>query len=139
MAQKIILIIIISFVKIGNSEETIRINNVFLCFITCAFYLAAQIKFQPFINEELNNFSIKSSVILLINIFLGIFCSVASDFKLIIILLLILGVINVSFILIIAKKYFVLQVITQKKEIKCLTKFINFFKKILGKGYFVIF
>lgn len=116
MAQKVLLIIVISFVKIGNSETTIRLNNVFICFIICSLYLWAQINYNPFMNDQLNEFSITATRFLLVNIFFGLFSSVASDDFLMLFILAIFIIYNFVFVLGMVKNFLVLQIIFRKKK-----------------------
>lgn len=129
---------IISFVKLGECEEVRKTNNVFFCFIICAIYLLAQIKSQPFMNQELNDFSLKSSVILLINIFLGIFSSVSHDLNFSFILFTFLSIFNLLFVILILKKYFVIQLLTKKNlNNQFLKNLIEKSKIILEHGYYI--
>lgn len=122
--------------KIGDTEETIRINNVFFCFIVCSIYLWAQIKYKPFLNEEMNNFSLQTSIMMLINIFLGLFSSISKDFSLMFALLVVLALINIIFIIGIFKKYLILQLITIKNTKKSFNSIILRCRKIFEKGFF---
>lgn len=127
---------IISFIKLGNSDEIKRVNNVLLSFIISAIYLWAQIHFQPFMVDELNDFSSKASVIMLITIFLGIFSSVANDNLLILILFIFLLTINIIFVIIMLKNYFLLQLLLCKNwKLNCLKKIIERIKSVFDTGF----
>lgn len=138
MAQKDLLIIVISFLKIGDSEEAHRVNNVFLCFIVCFLLLLAQIKYKPYMNTDLNKFSLNTSIVILINIFLGIFSSVANDNILILILFIVLVIMNIYFVLIMLKNYLILQLILNKNfKLECLDNLVKKLRKMFEKGCYL--
>lgn len=134
------MIITITFIKIGDSEESVRLNNVFICFIICALYTFLLFIKKPFMNEDLNNFSFRTSVIMLITIFLGLFSSVAKENILILILFVLLVFVNLYFVIIMLKQYILLQLLLPKKFKFNLSKFLNQkFQKIFAYGNICFF
>ena len=126
MIRKIILILIIAFIKVGPLQA-IPINNAFFCLLICLFYFWLEIKYQPFITKELNSFNLKAIFLMSFAIFLGLFISVCQEATLQIILLAIILTLNVWFLLIALKNYLILQIGTSNN------KKIEKIKKVLEK------
>lgn len=129
-----ILVLIISFVKIGTGE-TIQQNNGFFCLIICAISFLFQIKYQPFMTKDLNNLNEKASFIAISTIFLGLFGSFCENSSLEFILLIILISVNFSFVLMTMKKYLQIKITFSQKS-----KFFKFLKaafaRLWSKGKF---
>ena len=127
LMRKIIIILIISFLKIG-SPDTVTQNNAVFCMIICIFFYWVQIKYKPFVSKELNNLNSNGTLLMILTIFIGLFTSFSKDFTIQIILLIILFLCNFWFILKILKSYFILKLETSESS-----KFIDFFKHIAYK------
>lgn len=113
--------------KVG-SPETLAQNNAFFCLILCTISFLFQLKSKPFLTDELNDLNEKSSLTLIVTIFLGFFISFCQNFNLELILVICLFIFNSWFILITAKKYIQLKIALSKKS-----KFLSFLKKTLPK------
>lgn len=133
LSQKILLIVTIAFLKIGDSEEKIRINNVFVCFLVCSFFIWLEMRNQPYMNDELNLFSLRSLFVMLLTIFLGVFGSISNNDLLILLLFILLAFINISFIVTMIRKYILLHMII-KKEWK-FGKIIDKYHLFFDNGY----
>ena len=115
LLKKILLIIIISFSKIGPND-VIAQNNAFLCNILCLISFWLQLKYKPFIMNDLNLLNFKASLIMNLTIFLGLFMSISQDQSLQIILLIILFLLNTWFILSFFKQFLFLKILSIKKS-----------------------
>ena len=131
--QKILLIVIISFIDFGNNDLR-AINNAFLCFIICSIFFAAQIYDRPFSYEELNSLNFKANIIMLITIFFGIFSSICEDSTLQTLLMSIVVSINLIFFLVFGKTYLCIMYVNSKNSF--LSKRFGFLlEKFFRKGY----
>ena len=127
LLQKIILIIIISFVKIGP-VDVIPQNNAFLYLIISLISYSFQIKYKPFITNELNNLNFKASLVMNLTVFLGLFMSISQDQILEIILLIILFLVNMWFIISLLKNYILIKVLSYDNS-----KLMNIIRKYIEK------
>lgn len=106
--KKIAIILIISFVNVGEGA-TLQQNHGFFILILAAVYLWAQIKWHPFVTDELNSLDLKASVMMIITIFGGLFSSVCDNYKLQKMLMIFIIFLNIYFILIFCLQYFQIQ------------------------------
>ena len=131
------LIVIISFVKIG-SADTMAQNNGFLCLIVCCILYWLQIKINPFITEDLNHFNNVSNFLMITTIFLGIFSSVSQNLTLETIIMGLILVLNCFLMIIVFKKLLIFKVsfTNESKLIVYLRDKANIF---WSKGSFKVF
>ena len=118
---------IIAFIKVG-SGEVISQNNAFFCLILCFLLFWAQVKYKPFITNELNDLNLKSNFIMIITILLGLFSSMFQDITLQILLLILLLGLNIYFMMFFIKGYLQLKMVVTKKS-----KFFDIINKKLGR------
>ena len=121
------LVCIISFVKFGPNEAITQ-NNAFLCLIICSILGYFQMKYKPFITKELNDLNKKSSLIIILSIYLALFMSFCQDLNLEIALLVLLLAGNSLFNLITMMNYLKLKIVLSKKS-----KFFSFLKNFVKK------
>lgn len=108
--QKIVLVFIISFVKIGPNEK-IDQNNSFFCIIICMIVWYAQTKTNPFITPELNYLSSRSFFTIILSIFLNFFISFCENQILEMFLLGLFFINNASFMLLVLKNYLQINIV----------------------------
>ena len=108
--KKIAIIIIIAFGNVG-SGQTLYQNNGFFILILICFCFRIQMKWKPFITQELNSLDLRASMIMIITIFGGLFSSVCEDSTLQTILMVVIILINVYFLVLFSKIYFQIQLL----------------------------
>ena len=128
--QKILLTLIIAFIKTGDAGtgNVISQNNAFLCLTLCFISFWAQLKLQPFVTIELNQLNLKSNFLMIITIFFGLFASICNDFKLELIILIVIFGLNLYFLLFFIKSYIQIKLVVQQNS-----KFYNAIKKGIGR------
>jgi len=126
------MIIIISFVRIGP-DEVVNQNNAFLILILCIICFWFQIQNSPFITPELNNLDFQATGIMIITVFAGLFSSISQAETLQIILLIIVLVLNIYFMLIFLRNFFLVKTFATNKNNKILVFFKEVFEIYLPK------
>lgn len=131
------LTFIISFLKSGSGETSSQ-NNAFLCLIIFLLSFWAQMKFKPFITDELNNLNLYSNFVMILTILLGLFTSLCQNDFLETILLVSLILLNIHFIYIFLKNYFQLKMVagSNSKVFGFLNKHLE---KVWTKGIIFLF
>ena len=113
--QKILLIFLIVFVKIG-SEEVENQNKAFLCFILCICSHYLQKIYQPFALIPLNDFNYKTNSLLIMTIFLGLFSSICQNETLEIFLMIFIILLNMFFLLNFFKNFFLIKAVIHENS-----------------------
>ncbi len=131
------MIIIISFVRIGP-DEVVNQNNAFFILILCIICFWFQIQHSPFITSELNNLDFQATGIMIITVFAGLFSSISQTEKLQLILLVIILVLNIYFMLIFLRNFFLAKTFATNKNNKVLVFFKSLFEKYLPKGFLIL-
>jgi len=134
--KKIVIIIIISFGNVGSGDILYQNNGFFILIFTCFCYWI-QIRWKPFITEELNSLDLKASMITIITIFAGLFSLVCENSTLQTILMVVVLVLNVYFMLLFFKTYFQIH-LSFAKDSK-LFRFINKLVEKIWSGGLLIF
>lgn len=130
MLQKNVMIFIISFVKIGPSN-VVDSNNAFLCFIVLSLSFWGQLKSKPFLTESMNSLNFKATILMMVSIFFGLFCTLSQDTNIQIICFTVLVIANVYFFSIFIKEYLLLKIVLldEKSFIIVFLKKHNLFTK----------
>ena len=134
MFQKILMTFIISFLKSGSGEISSQ-NNAFLCLIIFLLSFWAQMKFRPFITDELNNLNLYSNFVMILTILLGLFTSLCQNDFLETILLVSLILLNIHFIFVFMKNYLQLKMVASSNS-KVFGFLNNRLEKVWIKGIF---
>ena len=118
LSKKILIILIISFVQIGDGSISYQ-NNGFLILILNLIFLGLELKFQPFATPELNSLSWISNLMMIITIFGGLFSSINQESVIVpLIIMVLLMVLNIYFILVFFQNYIQIQLCFQTKTNK---------------------
>ena len=127
-----LIILIITFSKVSTGS-LVQTNNACFILIICSVCYFGEQKYSPFVIDELNSFDFSGSLTMIITIFGGIFSSISgsTDVKLAIIIVLL--IINISFILSFLKLYIILKLEGLKKLNGLTKKLVELFKKDIGK------
>ena len=104
-----LLIVIITFLKIGTGDAIAQ-NNAFFCILLLVGLFWLQIQYKPFLTEDLNQFNDLTAIIMILTIFLGVFSTVSKDLQLQTIILTMIIFINTYFLLVSIKKIFILKI-----------------------------
>ena len=130
--KRMLIILIITFSKVSTGS-LVQTNNACFILIICSVCYFGEQKYSPFVIDELNSFDFSGSLTMIITIFGGIFSSISgsTDVKLAIIIVLL--IINISFILSFLKLYLILKLEGLKKLNGLTKKLVELFKKDIGK------
>ena len=118
LSKKILIILIISFVQIGDGSISYQ-NNGFLILILNSIFLVLELKFKPFATPELNSLNLLSSLMMIITIFGGLFSSINQESVIVpLIIMALLMVLNIYFILLFFRNYIQIQLCFKTKTNK---------------------
>lgn len=134
--QKIVLIVIISYVNLGN-ETVSPINKGFICFILLSLSFAAQMKFKPYITPHLNDFNLKSSFLMLATLFLGLFSYLSQSTSVQIVCFIVLSIMTIYFYLLFLKHLLIIKITFFKKNSKFISRIRKSTVLISSKLFFL--
>ena len=118
LLKKILIILIISFVQIGDGSIYYQ-NNGFLILILNSIFLGLELKIKPFATHELNSLNWISNLMMIITIFGGLFSSINQESVIVpLIIMVLLMCLNIYFILLFFRNYIQIQLCFQKKTNK---------------------
>lgn len=132
--QKIAMIFIISFVKIGPVEVH-NSNSAFLCFIILSLSFWGQLKTKPFLTDDFNDFNLRATVLMMVSLFFGLFCTLSQDQTIQYISFIVLLAANIIFFANFIKAYMIIQISTLDEK-SALHSYINKIKFLLKSFYF---
>jgi len=131
LLKKILIILIISFVQIGDGSIYYQ-NNGFLILVLNSIFLGLELKIKPFATHELNSLNWISNLMMIITIFGGLFSSINQQSVIVpLIIMVLLMVLNIYFILLFFRNYIQIQLCFHKKTNKLGEIFGRFW--LLGK------
>ena len=120
--KRIAIILIIAFVRVGGINFESFNNACFIMIFSCIF-MWGQSLHSPFITKELNNLEFYSSIAILITLFGGIFSFVCHDLQIQTIIMIIVFIINLSFIIYFLRQYLFLKIMTDS-NLKSIAKLL---------------
>ena len=115
--RRFIIILLISFVKIGDGGQITLINACIIIIILGAIF-AFQLKQKPFLTKELNYLDFLSNVIIIMTIYGGLFASISSNMVISSLVMLFLLIFNIYFLCIFLKEYTIMFLIVKKHQNK---------------------
>ena len=125
--KKIITILIISFVRIGEPPLCYQ-NNAFIIILFSSALLIIEIKRKPFGIPELNYLNRKSNFLMISIIFGGLISSINQETNIPFLIMFLVILLNIYFLILFFKKYLHVQLAFPKE-----TKLYAILKKIFGK------
>jgi len=118
---------VISFVKIGDSDEVYPINKVILCILICILSFCGQLKTKPFITNDLNYLNFVANVIMILTLLFALFSAICKNETMQILFLIALIGFDCYFLFIMIKSCLVIKFVIRKNS-----KFAKRFEKYIG-------
>lgn len=108
-----LIILIISFLKIGSGA---KINQINACLIIIVLFvmLLLQVRESPFITYELNSLDFLATLIIIVSLFGGIFASLSENSALTQIIMIIIFLLNIYFLYLFFSDYIIMLLILRK-------------------------
>ena len=126
LMKKILIILTISLVKIGDPPLSYQ-NNAFFILILNSLFFGIELKLKPFGISQLNSLNLISNLVTIATIFGGLFSSINQQTSLSFTLMIVIIGLNIYFLLVFLKSFIMINLTFIEK--------INFFSKILNKIY----
>ena len=123
--RKILTILIISLVKIGEAPVYYQ-NNAFFILILNSIFFSLELRLKPFGIIELNKLNSTSNLIMMITIFGGLISSINQQSNLSFIMMILIMCFN-SYFMLLFLKYFIQIKLSFTKNFKSLFYFLNKF------------
>ena len=126
MLKKILIILMISTVEVGNPPISYQ-NNAFFIVIINALLFGVELKLKPFGIPQLNSLNFIANLVTIITIFGGLFSSINQQTNLSLIILIVMICLNIYFMLLFLKYFIQIRLSFIGKQ--------NFLTKALNKIY----